>query len=601
MVNSVMELAKQFWDGLLVGVGDIFTGMGVFFSRSEDLAGFYTLLTRWLLPILTVAIFVRCVLPLLHQGKQQEAWGYLEMPNGIRMPLMHWENLIGRSKLCDVIIDLPFVSRNHAVLKFDDGGWSVSDIGSKAGIQVNGQKIERPAKVQPGDIISLGECGLMLLPAEIASAGIGPQGIWARLERLGSRLKPRMTLLLMVLFQLLGWLQLSFAMGEDLIPAVPVTFLLFILAECLYYFIMRRRGGKYIELELLAYFLCGLGLFVVASAAPGSLYKQLTAILLGVVSFIVLSEIIRDMSRARKLKYVLVIGSLILLILNLTIGETRFGAKNWINFGFITFQPFEFIKVAFVLAGAATLDRLLTTRNLTAFIGFSGVCIGALFLIRDMGTALIFFGAFLVIAFMRSGDVRTIAFISAGAALGACAVVIFLPYIASRFAAWGHVWEYADSIGYQQTRTMIAAASGGLLGVGGGNGYLVNIAASDTDLVFGMLCEEWGLIVAVTVVMIIAFFAVFAALSVKRCRSSFFAIAACGAAAIFLLQTALNVFGSVDLLPLTGVTMPFVSNGGSSVIASWGLLAFIKAVDERRRPEQAYISRENGECYENSI
>lgn len=239
------------------------------------------------------------------------------------------------------------------------------------------------------------------------------------------------------------------------------------------------------------------------------------------------------------------------------------------------------MKVAFVIAGTATLDRLLTRQNMTAFIGFSAACICALVLIRDLGTAVVFFGTFIVIAFMRSGDVRTIALISSGAVLGAIGAIAFLPYIASRFATWGNAWEYANSSGYQQTRTMIAAANGGLFGVGGRNGYLSNVAAADTDLVFGLICEEWGLVIALTVVFIVIFFAVYALLLTKSCRSSFYAIAACGAASIFLIQTGLNVFGSLDILPLTGVTIPFVSNGGSSMIASWGLLAFIKAADDR--------------------
>jgi cell division protein FtsW (lipid II flippase) len=162
---------------------------------------------------------------------------------------------------------------------------------------------------------------------------------------------------------------------------------------------------------------------------------------------------------------------------------------------------------------------------------------------------------------------------------------MFLPYIASRFEAWGHVWQFADSIGYQQTRTMIYAASGGLIGLGGGNGYLVGIPASDTDLVFGILCEEWGLIVALAAVLTIIFLAFLVLFLMRGCKSSFYAISACGAASIFMIQTALNVFGSLDILPLTGVTLPFVSNGGSSMVVCWALLSFIKAADERYRPD----------------
>jgi cell division protein FtsW len=344
-------------------------------------------------------------------------------------------------------------------------------------------------------------------------------------------------------------------------------------------------GKTCLELELLFFFLCGLSLLIVASSAPYALTKQLLAIILGLASYTFLNFILLDLDRSRKLKYLLVVAAFLLIVMNLAIGEARFGARNWINLGFITFQPMEFVKISFVLAGSATLDRLLTTKNLTAFILFSGTCMGALILIRDLGMAVILFGAFVVIAFMRSGDLRTISLICAATALGAAVVVRFMPYIASRFAAWGNVWELYDTMGYQQTRTMIAAASGGLLGVGGGNGNLVRVAAADTDLVFGMLCEEWGLIVALVAVLIIIFLGIYSMGISGSSRSAFYAIASCGAASIFLIQTALNVFGSLDLLPLTGVTLPFVSNGGSSMVVSWCLLALIKSADGRCQPE----------------
>ncbi len=125
------------------------------------------------------------------------------------------------------------------------------------------------------------------------------------------------------------------------------------------------------------------------------------------------------------------------------------------------------------------------------------------------------------------------------------------------------------------------AASGGLFGVGLGQGYLKKIFAGDSDLVFGMLCEELGLLMAVVVVIGIALLILFARSDVTRSRSTFYSITACAAAGLLLFQTCLNIFGSTDILPLTGVTLPFISAGGSSMMATWGLLAFIKASDER--------------------
>ena len=540
---------------------------------------------RGLFPILAFIILLSCMLLLWPDRKEDEVRGYLLLKDGSRMPLKYWENSIGRSKASDLEIAFAYVSRSHAVLTFRDKSWHLTDVGSKGGVEVNGAKVEKTESLDYGDTISFAGIEAVLVPAEkpvhnhrdLTSAP--PE----------SKVNPGMIFALILLFQVLGAVQSCIAAGAVLNLAVPVTFLVFILAECLFFFSVQRWSQRSFDLELLLCFLSGLSLFIVASAHPDLLYKQLAAIFLGVAVYTIIGIMIYDPERARKLKYVFVAAAIVLLALNLALGKTYFGAKRWIDLGFITIQPSEFVKIAFVMAGTATLDRLLTTRNMTAFILFSGACIGALVFIRDFGTVAVFFGAFIVIAFMRSGDLRTIALASAGAAIGALAVISFIPYVATRFAAWGKVWEYADTTGYQQARTMIAAASGGLLGVGAGNGYLAKIAAADTDLVFGIICEEWGFLVAITTVLVFIFLAVYAVSLAKGCRSSLYAIAACGAASMLLFQTALNVLGPVDIFPLTGITMPFVSRGGSSMISAWGLLAFIKTAADR------FGSERNGE------
>ena len=179
-----------------------------------------------------------------------------------------------------------------------------------------------------------------------------------------------------------------------------------------------------------------------------------------------------------------------------------------------------------------------------------------------------------------------------GAACAGLLVLRFKPYIFRRFASWGHAWQAASTTGYQQTRAMSAAASGGLAGMGAGNGWLQKIPAADTDLVFGMLCEEWGLLIAVLAVLSILTLTVFAARACRVGRSAFPTIAACAAGSLLAAQTALNVFGAMDLLPLTGVTLPFVSNGGSAMIASWGLLAFLRGADTRERSRRAPVKKE---------
>ena len=208
---------------------------------------------------------------------------------------------------------------------------------------------------------------------------------------------------------------------------------------------------------------------------------------------------------------------------------------------------------------------------------------GCLALMSDFGTALIFFVALLVIAFLRSGDIGFLALMATAAGAGGWMILQFKPYIANRFGAWRHVWEHAtDSGGFQQTRTMSAIASGGLFGKGTGEeSFLKNIGAANTDLVFGVISEQFGLILALCTVFILLVLVAYASRCAATARSSYYVIAANSAAAMLVFQATLNVLGAVDILPLTGVTFPFVSIGGSSMISCWGLLAFLKAADTR--------------------
>ena len=308
-----------------------------------------------------------------------------------------------------------------------------------------------------------------------------------------------------------------------------------------------------------------------------------TAILMGVrLIYLIIGWSLRDLSRAKKFRYLAAVGGMLLLLVNLVFGQENNGARNWISLGGISFQPSELVKLCFLYVGASTMDRIVTKRNLFLFIVYSAAICGCLALMNDFGTALIFFVAFLVIAFLRSGSFATVTLACAATGFAGVLAVRFRPHILRRFATWGHAWEYASAGGYQQTRAMMCIASGGLFGLGAGNGWLKYVFAADTDLVFAFLCEEWGLIIGLCAVAVIVILAVFTVRSAKVGRSSFYTIAACAAVAILTIQTILNVFGTMDLLPLTGVTFPFLSNGGSSMLASWGLIAFLKAADTRQ-------------------
>lgn len=390
-------------------------------------------------------------------------------------------------------------------------------------------------------------------------------------------------LFLMTAFQIFCAIQILTNGGEDIVKGTIIAvFALYITVEWTYFIVfagfLRRKS---FEVELIAFFLSGIGLALTTSVYPNKAYTQLIAILLGIGVFIVLLWILSDIDRVVKLRMPVAILSIAALVFTLIFAKNINGARNWIVIGngLLSIQTSEIVKVAFIFVGAATLETLQSTKLLTKYIIFAVTCVGLLFIMKDFGTALIFFFTFVIIAFLRSGDIKTIFLICAGALIGGIGVLTFKPYVANRFNSYRHIWEFADTKGYQQVRLLIYSVSGGLFGLGLGNGKLRGIYASTEDLAFGMVCEEFGIIIAFTVLLTFVALVVYSIRYSVASRSSFYSIAACAASALLLFQTALHVFGATDLLPWTGVTLPFISRGGSSMMCCWGLVALIKAID----------------------
>ena len=297
--------------------------------------------------------------------------------------------------------------------------------------------------------------------------------------------------------------------------------------------------------------------------------------------YCVIVKFIEDPDKVNKLRLPLMIAAVAFLSTSIVFGKVTNGAANWVRIGSISFQPSEFVKTIFIFIGASALDQLMTKKNLIELIVFSVVCVGLLAFMGDFGTALIFFVTFLLIAFMRSGDFRTVILAVASAVFGVVLVLSYKPYVADRFKTWRHVWEYTSTGGFQQATALMYIASGGLFGVGIGNGFFKQIGESESDLVFALIGEEMGVIVAIVIALAVAMLILYARAITTRSRSAFYSISACCAAGLLVVQLSLNVLGAVDILPFTGVTFPFISAGGSSIISCWGLLAFIKAADER--------------------
>ena len=538
-----------------------------------------TTVLRFIFPVLALAILVRCAISLLRFRKEPEIWGHIAFEDGSRLPVTHWENIIGRTRRNDIQLNFDNIYKQHAVLtRYDDGSWTIGDVGGRGGISINGEPITGLTEIGYGDLIDLNGLEVTLVPitdeeaAYVESCRTNPKHM----------MSPAVTLLLMSMFQFFSVMQLMIGCDATHWGSICGSFLaLFLVMWGLFAFnkAMRRSG---FEVETIAFFLCTMGLSIIASVDPAELSKTVISIVMGIVLFMVIGFCMRELDTAKKLRYIAAALGPLLLAATLVVGTDIYGSKSWIFIGGFSIQPSELVKISFVFAGASTLDRLMTKRNLFLFILYSGICCVLLALCNDFGTAMVYFVAFLVIAYLRSGDFATISLICAGTGFAGFMALKLRPHIAARFSSWRHIWEEPSGSGYQQTQALMCLAAGGLLGLGAGNGQLKYVFAADSDIVFATVCEEWGLIVGVLCVLSVLCIAMFAVRSASLCRSSFYAISACAAMSMLVFQMMLNVFGTIDFLPFTGVTFPFLSNGGSSMMGTWGLLAFVKAADTRQ-------------------
>ena len=546
------------------------------------LAGVYSdvlnAVLRWVAPLMVLVLMLRCLLPLLTFRREPEIWGWLCQANGDKHPITHWETIIGSGRFCDIVIDDPKVAKSHCVLtRYDDGSWSIAETDASDGLYIN-QKRREIWELQAGDVVTIGGVDLELQPTtrkqekQLAQIRTKASSFFSGFGNL----------LLLTAFQSLCALGYVLGGNGENVQSVILGFGGIMILQwllMLFYLFIRRTS---FEVETVAFLLTTMGMCAICAVAPGEAVKQVVAVALGLVAFLAVGISLRDLERAKKVRYLAAVAGIGLLLITLIFGTEYNGAKNWLMIGPMSLQPSELSKVCFVLVGASAMDRLVKKRNLILFIAYSVTVCGCLALMNDFGTALIFFFAFLVIAYLRSGSLGTVALAITALVFAGMIALKIAPHAVQRFANWRHIWEEPWDGGYQQTRALMCMASGGFLGLGPGQGWMKNLFAADSDVVIATITEEWGLLIAVMLILSVIALAAFVVRTSAMGRSSFYTISACAAVCILVVQVILNALGTVDVVPLTGVTFPFLSNGGSSMICSWGLLGFIKAADTRQ-------------------
>ena len=345
--------------------------------------------------------------------------------------------------------------------------------------------------------------------------------------------------------------------------------------------------------------LSGIGIAFVTRLRPELAVGQLMWLFVGVAFLVLALLFVRNLDRLARYKYTLMLVGFILLLSPLIpfIGQEIYGSRIWLSIGPFSFQPGELAKIAIVLflAGYLAANREMLSvftwrvgpfnlpdiRTLLPLLLMWLISIGIVAFEKDLGSALVFFFVFLVMLYVASGK-KT--YVIAGVlmmAIGAVGLYFVFDHIQVRVATWLDPFADAQNTGYQLVQTIYSLADGGLFGVGIGRGLADQIPVVESDFIFAAIGEETGLLGAAGLLLLYLCLAIRGMATAARAKSDVSSFAAVGLTAIVILQAFIIVGGVTRLIPLTGLTLPFVSQGGSSLLASFISVALLlRAGDE---------------------
>ncbi len=271
-------------------------------------------------------------------------------------------------------------------------------------------------------------------------------------------------------------------------------------------------------------------------------------------------------------------AGIIMLALVFVIGEERGGSRNWIAIGGFAMQPSEFVKIVFVFFAAAFFSKSTEFSNIVKATMLAAAHVLILVAEKDLGAALIFYMTYLLMLFAATGS---FAYLGAGFGAGAVAAAAayrFFAHVQTRVAAWRDPWSRIDGAGYQIANSLFAIGTGGWFGMGLFEGSPDAIPVSESDFIFSAICEELGVFFGICLILVeISCFVMFVNISLKM-RGRFYKLAAFGLSVEYIFQVFINIGGAIKFIPSTGVTLPFVSYGGSSVISSVALFCIMQGM-----------------------
>lgn len=321
-------------------------------------------------------------------------------------------------------------------------------------------------------------------------------------------------------------------------------------------------------------FLCALGVLVLYDTNPNYAYHQAMYYGAGLIAMVACIYLVRFIRHWKLAVWLLAPVSLAMLALPLVIGKETNGARNWFYVGGLSVQPSEIVKLSLLLI----ISYFMSRRKMLPWLFFSVSCLGLLMLQKDLGTALMYYGVTLMLYFASSGNLPLTGLGLAGGAGAAVMGYKMFAHVKKRVAIWRNPWSDYDHAGFQIIQGLMAIASGGLFGVGLGLGAPKVIPVYHTDFIFAVICEQFGLIFGFCVLMMYVAIIWRGATTAMAARTSFHGLLAMGATLMIGLQTFVIIGGVIKLIPLTGVTMPFVSYGGTSLVSSLSLVGLLQGV-----------------------
>ncbi|NLX11332.1 MAG: FtsW/RodA/SpoVE family cell cycle protein [Chloroflexi bacterium] len=365
----------------------------------------------------------------------------------------------------------------------------------------------------------------------------------------------------------------------------------------------RRLPGRDPLLFPLAMFLTGWGLNLIARLVPSYAFRQTLWMVIGLAALLIITALPADLRWLRRYRYTWLIGGLALLGITILIGENPSGGgpRLWLWLGLERFyyQPSELLKVVLVAFLASYFSdhqpymRLDTVRlgpwrvPSPAFMGpvllMWGICVVVLVWQRDLGTAMLFFVVFLIMLYIASGQA---ALLAGGLVLILAAAVVayrLFDVVALRVDIWLNPWPTAQGQAYQIVQSLLAIAEGGLFGEGIGQGQPGIIPVAHSDFVFAVIGEEWGLLGLFAALVALGTLVVRGMRVAAISRMPFRTLLAAGLSAMLGVQAVMIMGGVLKLVPLTGVTLPFVSYGGSSLLTSFVILGLLLVVSGKEK------------------